>query len=150
VAIPVSRVILYVKEVARVAAFYQQHFGMKPLPGNEKGWLEMSSGKRGCNIALHKAASSQKSCAAMKIVFGVSNVRKFKAEREADGLRFGPIHSPGELEFANAKDPAVTRSRSLAEEFRIHEADHSPHQLGGKPVGCRAQPSRAALISRRI
>jgi hypothetical protein len=42
----------------------------------------------------------------MKIVFDVSNVRKFIAEREADGLRFGPLHSPGEFEFANAKDPA--------------------------------------------
>ena len=105
-AIAVSRVILYVKDVARVAAFYQQHLGMKPLPGSEEGWVELSSGKRGCNIALHKAASSQKSGAAMKIVFGVSNIRKFIAEREADGLRFGPIHSPGEVEFANAKDPA--------------------------------------------
>ena len=48
----------------------------------------------------------QKSGAAMKIVFGVSNVRKYQAEREADGLRFGPIHSPGEFESANAKDAA--------------------------------------------
>ena len=106
VAIPVSRVILYVKDVASIAAFYQQHFGLKPLPGNEEGWVELSSGKRGCNIALHKATPSQKSGAAMKVVFGVSNVRKFIAEREADGLRFGPIHSAGEFEFANAKDPA--------------------------------------------
>lgn len=105
-AIAVSRVILYVKDVARVSAFYQQHFEMKPLPGSEEGWVELSSGKRSCNIALHKAASSQKGGAAMKIVFGVSNVRKFIAEREDDGLRFGPIHSPGEFEFANAKDPA--------------------------------------------
>jgi hypothetical protein len=60
VAIPVSRVILYVKDVAGVAVFCQQHFGMKPLPGNEEGWVEMSSGKRGCYIALHKAASARK------------------------------------------------------------------------------------------
>jgi hypothetical protein len=33
-AIPVSRLILYVKDLARIAAFYQQHFGMKPLPGS--------------------------------------------------------------------------------------------------------------------
>ena len=105
-AVPVSRVILYVKDVARIAAFYQQHFGMRPLPGSEEGLVELSSGKRRCNIALHKAASSQKSGAAIKIVFGVSNVKKFKAEREADGLRFGPVHSPGEFDFANAKDPA--------------------------------------------
>ncbi len=105
-AIAVSRVILFVKDVARVAAFYQQHFGMKPLPGNEEGWIELSSGTRGCNIALHKAASNRKSSSAMKLVFGVSNVRKFITEREADGLRFGPIYCPGDFEFANAKDPA--------------------------------------------
>lgn len=105
-AIPVSRVILYVKDVAGVAAFYQKHFGMKRRPGDEEGWVELTSGKRGCDIALHKAASSQKSGAAMKIVFGVANVRKFKAEREAGGLKFGPIHSAGAFAFANAKDPA--------------------------------------------
>jgi predicted enzyme related to lactoylglutathione lyase len=105
-AINVSRVILYVKDIASVAAFYQQHFGMKRLPSNEEGWVELSSGKRGCNIALHKAPSSQKSGSEIKIVFAVSNVRKFIIEHEADGLRFGPVHSPGDFEFANAKDPA--------------------------------------------
>ena len=105
-AIPVSRVILYVKNVAKVAAFYQRHFGMTPLPGSSEGWVELSSGKGGCNIALHKAASSQKSGAAVKIVFGVEDVKKFKAERDADGLSFGPIHCPGNFEFSNAKDPA--------------------------------------------
>jgi hypothetical protein len=77
-----------------------------PLPSIEEGWVELSSGEHSCNIALHKAASSQKSGPAMKIVFGVSNVREFKPEREADGLPFGPVHSPGAFEFANAKDPA--------------------------------------------
>jgi predicted enzyme related to lactoylglutathione lyase len=106
VAIPVSRVILYVKDVAKVAAFYQRHFGMTPLPGNDEGWVELSSGKHGCNIALHKAASSQKSCAAVKIVFGVADVKKFKAECGTGGLPFGPIHQYRDFAFANAKDPA--------------------------------------------
>lgn len=105
-AIHVSRVILFVKEVSRVSAFYQRHFGMKPLPGHEPGWVELSSGKRGCNIALHKAAAGRKGGAAVKVVFGVADVRAFVAERAADGLRFGPIHSAGDFEFANAKDPA--------------------------------------------
>ena len=78
---------------------------MKPLPAkNMKGWLEMSCG--GCNIALHQAAKSQKSGAAMKIVFAVTNVHKFKQEREAAGLKFGPIHETSGFAFANAKDPA--------------------------------------------
>jgi ankyrin repeat protein/predicted enzyme related to lactoylglutathione lyase len=102
----VTRIILYVKDLPKVADFYQRHFGMKPLPSEEPGWLELESGSGGCTIALHQAASTQKSGAAMKVVFGVSNVRQFIKEREADGLKFGPVHAPGKFEFANAKDPA--------------------------------------------
>jgi predicted enzyme related to lactoylglutathione lyase len=103
---PIVRVILYVKDIPKVAGFYQRHFGMKPLPSRDEGWLELRSDLSGCNIALHQAASSQKSGAAIKIVFGVSDVRKFKKEREEDGLKFGPIHEAEDFEFANAKDPA--------------------------------------------
>jgi predicted enzyme related to lactoylglutathione lyase len=105
-AVPIARVILYVKDIPKVAGFYQRHFGMQPLPSQTKGWLEMAGHPSGCNIALHQASSAQKSGAAIKIVFGVEDVRKFKSEREAEGLKFGPIHEAGDFEFANAKDPA--------------------------------------------
>ncbi len=105
-AAPITRVILYVKDIPKVARFYQRHFGMQPLPSQTKGWLEMASHPGGCNIALHQASSGQKSGAAIKIVFGVADVRKFKSEREEDGLKFGPIHESEDFEFANAKDPA--------------------------------------------
>jgi predicted enzyme related to lactoylglutathione lyase len=105
-AIPIMRVILYVKDIPKVAHFYQRHFDMLHLPSQSKGWLEMASSSGGCNIALHQATSAQKSGAAIKIVFGVSDVRKFKSQREEDGLKFGPIHAAGDFEFANAKDPA--------------------------------------------
>jgi len=104
--LPIVRVILYVKDISKVAHFYQTHFGMKPLPSNEEGWLELESNSGGCNIALHKAAATQKSGAAIKIVFAVSDVRQFKKEREAAGLKFGPVHEPDGFLFANAKDPA--------------------------------------------
>ena len=103
---PVSRIILYVKDIPKVAAFYQQFFGMRPLPGAEEGWVELGSGSGGCTVALHKASVAQKSGAAMKLVFGVADVRGFKAEKEKQGLRFGVVHSFGGIEFANAKDPA--------------------------------------------
>ena len=103
---PIVRVILYVKNIPKVAEFYQRHFGMKALPSREKGWLELTNGEGGCDIALHQAAKTQKSGSAMKIVFGVSVVRKFVQEREQDGLKFGPIHDAGDFEFANVKDPA--------------------------------------------
>jgi hypothetical protein len=42
----------------------------------------------------------------MKIVFAVSDVRRFIAERRNHGLEFGPIHGAKDYFFANAKDPA--------------------------------------------
>jgi hypothetical protein len=37
----ISRVILYVKEIERVAAFYQMFFGMKRTVSEEPGWIEL-------------------------------------------------------------------------------------------------------------
>ena len=105
-AIPIVRAILYVKDIPKVAEFYQRHFGMSPLPPGEKGWLEMAGNPGGCTIALHQASAAQKSGAAIKLVFGVADVRQFKSESERQGLKFGPIHTVGDFEFANTKDPA--------------------------------------------
>jgi len=104
---PIARVILYVRDVLRVAAFYEQFFGMRPLAGGSDKWTELvCAGGVGCNIALHKAAKSQKSGSAMKIAFGVRDVHGFKAEAERRGLKFGVVHEVDQFAFANAKDPA--------------------------------------------
>jgi predicted enzyme related to lactoylglutathione lyase len=101
----IARVILYVKDVAKVAAFYQRFFGMSPLPGATEGWIELAAGLGGCTIALHKASVSQKSGSAMKVVFAVSNVSAFKRLKEREGMKLGVIHEAGGFEFANGKDP---------------------------------------------
>ena len=102
----IARVILYVKDMAKVAEFYRRHFGMQPLPTTRSDWLELASGGGGCTIALHQAAVSQKSGAAIKLVFGVADVRGFKQQRATAGLKFGVVHQADGFEFANAKDPA--------------------------------------------
>ena len=102
----IARVILYVKDIVKVAAFYEGHFGMRPLGRGTEKWVELESAGGGSTIALHKAAVSQKSGAAMKIVFGVKDVRGFKSEREKYGLRLGVVHEADGFEFANGKDPA--------------------------------------------
>jgi predicted enzyme related to lactoylglutathione lyase len=103
---PLARIILYVKDIPKVAAFYRKHFAFRTMPGETGTWLELESPSGGCTIALHQAAKSQKSGAAMKIVFAVRDVRKFKAKCMRNGLKFGPVHEPGGFEYANAKDPA--------------------------------------------
>jgi predicted enzyme related to lactoylglutathione lyase len=111
VATSIVRIILYVQEIPKVARFYERYFGMKALPSDNKAWLELASDAGGCILALHQASraqqsSAQQSSAAMKIVFGVPDVRAFVADCERDGLKFGPIHEAGEFLFANVKDPA--------------------------------------------
>ncbi len=103
---PIVRIILYVRDIPKVAAFYQQHFGMVPQPTRWAGWLELAGPGGGCTLALHQAAKSQKSGAAVKIVFGVLDVDQFVVERKLEGLKFGAIHRREGFEFANAKDPA--------------------------------------------
>jgi predicted enzyme related to lactoylglutathione lyase len=103
---PVVRVILYVKDIPKVAAFYQRFFEMHALPGATDGWLELGGSSSGCTIALHKASVAQKSGAAMKLVFGVTDIHGFKNAKERAGLKFGAVHEVDGIEFANAKDPA--------------------------------------------
>jgi predicted enzyme related to lactoylglutathione lyase len=102
----IARVILYVRNIPKVAGFYERHFAMRALPSERKDWLELSNDSHGCTIALHQASAAQKSGAAMKIVFAVTDVPGFKKKAGKAGLRFGTVHAAEGFEFANAKDPA--------------------------------------------
>jgi catechol-2,3-dioxygenase len=73
--LPIARIILYVRDIEKVAAFYQKHFGLKPLPGAEGGWLELGSPNGTCSIALRQAAVSQKRGSEIKIVFACTAAR---------------------------------------------------------------------------
>ncbi len=101
---PVTRIVLYVKNVEKTAEFYQRVFELKPVAPPEKGWIELGAG--GCNIALHQASKTADfRPAAAKIVFGVKHVAKTKALLERRGLRLGAIHRTPHSTFCNGKDP---------------------------------------------
>jgi predicted enzyme related to lactoylglutathione lyase len=101
----ISRVILFVCDVPRVAAFYEKHFGLEPLDRSEKGWLELAAG--GCNLALHASpiSSRERGRSPAKIVFAVADVHAAKRHFAAAGLKFGKVHEVGGFAFANARDP---------------------------------------------
>jgi predicted enzyme related to lactoylglutathione lyase len=102
----ISRIILYVHDIAKVAAFYQKHFDFVPV-GTEKGWLELSSQDGGCNIALHQASmpSRERGRSPAKIVFGVVDVHTAKKQFAARGLKFGKVYDLDGFAFTNASDP---------------------------------------------
>jgi len=103
----ISRIILYVHDIPRVAAFYQKHFDFTPVGAPEKGWLELSLQDGGCNIALHQATtpSRERGRSPAKIVFGVVDVHSAKKQLAARGLKFGKVFDLDGFAFSNASDP---------------------------------------------
>jgi catechol 2,3-dioxygenase-like lactoylglutathione lyase family enzyme len=101
----ISRIILFVRDVPGVAAFYQRHFGLQPIDSDEDGWLELAA--VGCNLALHRATttSRERGRSSAKIVFAVSNVHIAKEDLAKGGLKFGKVHEANGFAFANARDP---------------------------------------------
>ena len=101
----ISRIILFVRDVERVAAFYKKHFDLLPLDRNEDGWLELAAD--GCNLALHRAttASRERGRSPAKIVFAFADVHTAKKQFAAAGLKFGKVHEVDGFAFANARDP---------------------------------------------
>jgi predicted enzyme related to lactoylglutathione lyase len=122
---PIAGIVLYVKDIPKVSVFYQEHFGFTALPSALVGWQQLVSPGGGCGLALHQAAKSQKSGAAMKIVFAVPDVARFIAERRKHGLEFGPIHEARGYAFANAKDPA---GNSIAVSDRAYRSEKPDQQ----------------------
>jgi predicted enzyme related to lactoylglutathione lyase len=101
---PITRIVLYVKNVEKVAEFYQRVFELELVGAPEKGWIQLGAG--GCNLALHQAAKTAAfRRAAAKIVFGVKDVAQAKAVLESRGLKLGPIHVTPNSTFCNGKDP---------------------------------------------
>lgn len=117
--LPLNRLVIYAGDVEKTAAFYETHFGFKPmrLPGDRI--VELVSQDGGANIMLHQAARGQRSGqSVVKLVFDVENVEAFCAECAGNGLTFGPIHEADGYVFANAKDPCQNSIQVSGRAFR--------------------------------
>ena len=67
---PITRIILYVKNLDKTAEFYQRVFELEVVSAPEKAGS--SPGAGGCNLAVHQAAKTADfRRAAAKIIFGV-------------------------------------------------------------------------------
>jgi predicted enzyme related to lactoylglutathione lyase len=101
---PITRVVIYAKDVEILAEFYRRVFELKDAGPPEDGWIELAAG--GCNLAFHRAAkSADHRRAAAKIVFGVKNVAQAKKALAARGLVLGAIHKSPHSNFCNGRDP---------------------------------------------
>lgn len=103
---PLTRILLYVRNVEETVRFYTALFGFEALRADDDRIVELVDPQGGANLMLHPAAKSQKmGQSAVKLVFSVENVEAFCADSAAQGLPFGPIHRTAHYAFANARDP---------------------------------------------
>lgn len=99
-----SRVILFVRDVAKVQQFFQSNFGMEVIGTPEAGWVQLRSG--GCELALHKAGSvGVGSASPVKLVFFSQDVESARKELVAKGIKMGKIQTYNELRFCDGADP---------------------------------------------
>jgi predicted enzyme related to lactoylglutathione lyase len=103
----VSRILLYVQDLQKIAYFYVQHFAFIQKPQVHDDLIEITSSGGAFSLLLHQASKGHRvgqSC--IKIVFDVEDIEAFKKESEKKGLKFGVTYKGEGYEFANARDPA--------------------------------------------
>lgn len=104
------RIIVFVADPLKCAAFYQKHFGLKPVEKLTAEWSELKSG--GLRLAFHqaygKSGKLEKATGSAwnphKIVFQTKNVARERARLIRAGVKMGALHKFGELRFSDGKD----------------------------------------------
>lgn len=103
---PLSRIILYAKDMEQTIAFYETHFGYKAKRDKNDRIVELAAADGGANLMIHQAGRAQKAGQSqVKLVFDVEDVEAFCAECAKRGLVFSVIHKAEGYVFANARDP---------------------------------------------
>lgn len=90
----ISRIMLFVKDVPTVAAFYRDKLGLSVRGDVTDGWTELTTGT--IDIAMHggfdKPASDRGMCNA-KIILGCEDVEGMREELETRGVKMGEVSS---------------------------------------------------------
>jgi predicted enzyme related to lactoylglutathione lyase len=112
-ATPLNRIIIFVGDVEKCAAFYRDAFGFVALPGNESPseWIELDTG--GCRLAFHKARGPGGPIESPtggpnnphKIVFQADDVAAERAKLVSRGVTMGKVHQFGSLTLCDGRDP---------------------------------------------
>ena len=107
--LPLKRVIVFVADVERCAAFYCDAFGFRRLTSESpaKEWLELETG--GCRLAFHKARGAKGPTGSAnnphKIVFYAKDVEAAREELVSRGAKMGKVITFGELVMCDGRDP---------------------------------------------
>ena len=97
----IRRVIIFTRRMEEMAEFYRDVIGLKQLT-DEADWKEFQAG--GCNLALHKGASTVGS-RPPKLVFYSSDVAATRSELLRRGASLGKVKSGNGPDLCDGHDP---------------------------------------------
>jgi predicted enzyme related to lactoylglutathione lyase len=104
----ISRVIIFTRDVERLAGFYKACFGLSGVGECTADWAELSAG--GCSIAFHRIDEAGESRDGwIKIVFGSSDVAAEKQRLERLGVEMSGLVQFGEIQLCDGLDPDGNR-----------------------------------------
>ena len=113
------RIVIYAKNVGRMAEFYRTHFGFEEEAQQAKDIAELIQKSSGFSLLIHPAGKGVKlGQASVKLVFSVKDAEKFRSKSLKSGLRFGAIHQSDGYAFSNAKDPEKNSIQISSRAFR--------------------------------
>lgn len=120
---PITRIALYVRDLAKVAAFYETHFGFRAVVVAPDKTILQPTTTGGCALMLLQASKGHRTGqSTVKIVFDVADVGAAKTAHAKAGLKFGTIHRGPGYEFANTRDPAKNLIQ-ISSGYRVDPAD---------------------------
>ncbi len=98
------RIILYVRDVPALAAFYRDVIGL-PVLGDpdDSGWVELDAG--GIRLALHNGGAPREWKNAPRLVFAADDVAAARAMLIGRGASMGSLKIFGALHLCDGKDP---------------------------------------------
>ena len=139
--VALNRVLLYVQDVGRLAAFYREMFGLAVVEAIEGEWAVLDAGP--CQLALHRvgeawrvedAASWQVETNAKLVMTVDRPLAELRDELIAKGVPMGPIKSYPPLTGAlcDGKDP----EGNVFQLAQLSQRDRRPPPRGGTtPAG---------------
>ncbi len=100
-----NRIIIYAKDMQKMAAFYEKYFDFVANHLENEKEIELNPINNGIQIRLLQAAKSVKQGQVLvKLVFDVESVEEFVTKSKLTGLSFGKIHKANGYSYANTKD----------------------------------------------
>lgn len=119
-AAPLTRIILYVRDMKESAIFYEKHFGFKRVQTDANDLIHLNSAANGLGLTILQAAKSIKlGQVGVKLVFLVDDIEAFKTNSAKAGLIFGATHQGLGYSFANAKDPSGNSVQISSRRFGV-------------------------------